>query len=78
MENAFKVISYVCVIVILQGPNLIIHQTDELMNTMDEWNTEHHGDSGLTQSVKESKISEAECETQMLDFIKQYTNPGMS
>lgn len=43
---------------------------------MDEWNTEHHGNSGLTQSVKDSTISESDCENQMLEFIQKYTIQG--
>ena len=43
---------------------------------MDPWCIKHHGESGLTQAVKDSLISESECENKMLDFIKQYTNKG--
>ena len=34
--------------IIAQGPVIAIHQPDEIMNSMDEWNTSHHRDSGLT------------------------------
>ena len=44
---------------------------------MDPWCIKHHGESGLTQAVKDSLISESECEDKMLEFIKQYTNKGM-
>jgi oligoribonuclease len=34
-----------------QGPVIAIHQADEIMNSMDAWNTSHHGDSGLISRV---------------------------
>ncbi len=45
---------------------------------MGEWCTEHHGESGLTQKVKESKLSLEECETKVLEFVQDWTNPGKS
>ena len=62
---------------VLQGPNLIIHQSDELMNAMDPWCIRTHGESGLTQLVKDSKISETQCEQTMIEFLQKYTNKGM-
>ena len=38
--------------VVAEGPSLIIHQPDSVLDAMDEWNTEHHGQSGLTQVRK--------------------------
>lgn len=35
-----------------------------------------HGESGLTQAVLESKISEAEAEQQVLDFVQKHTMKG--
>lgn len=55
-----------------EGPCLAIHQDDEILNRMDEWNQTHHTASGLLQRVKDSKISMAEAETLTLDFIKKY------
>lgn len=42
---------------IIEGPNLIVHCEDALLDSMDEWCTKTHGESGLTQRVKESTIS---------------------
>ena len=44
--------------VIAEGPNLVIHQPDSLLDTMDEWCTRQHGQSGLTQRVRDSRVSE--------------------
>lgn len=55
-----------------EGPVIAIHQPDEILNGMDEWNTRQHGQSGLTQRVRESTISMAEAERQTLDFLEQW------
>merc|ERR1712004_804658 len=61
---------------VAEGPNLIIHQPNEIMDNMNDWCKEHHGKSGLTQAVKESQISVAEAESQMLSFMAQHTVKG--
>ena len=48
--------------VIAEGPVLAIHQSDAVLATMDEWNTRQHGQSGLTQRVRESRLDEAAVE----------------
>ena len=48
--------------VVAEGPELIVHQPDELLDGMDAWNTEHHGASGLTAASRASTVSEAEAE----------------
>lgn len=64
--------------IVAEAPVLAIHQSDELLATMDEWCTRTHGESGLTQRVRNSQISEAEAEQQMLDFVQQYVPAGKS
>ena len=49
----------------LQGPNLIIHHEDKVLDEMNEWCVEQHGKSGLTNAVKKSQISMAEAEAQV-------------
>ena len=46
--------------VLAEGPVLAIHQSDEILAGMDEWNTRQHGGSGLTQRVRESTIDTAQ------------------
>src|SRR5688572_28428655 len=43
--------------VLAEGPVLAIHQSDEVLEAMDEWNTRHHASSGLTERVRASKVS---------------------
>ena len=61
-----------------QGPVIAIHQPDEIMNSMDEWNTSHHRDSGLTSRVRQSKINMSDAERETLEFLRQYVIPGKS
>jgi oligoribonuclease len=63
---------------IAEGPVLAVHQSDNLMGAMDEWCTRTHGESGLTQRVKDSRISEAEAEQQTLTFLREHLEPGDS
>ena len=63
---------------VAEGPVIAVHQSDTLMDSMDEWCTRTHGASGLTQRVRESRISEAEGEAQTLAFLRQHLEPGTS
>jgi oligoribonuclease len=51
------------------GPELVIHQADEILAAMDDWNKSHHGASGLTERVRASTISDAQAEEQTIAFI---------
>ncbi|MEO9654834.1 oligoribonuclease [Marinomonas sp.] len=64
--------------VLAKGPNLAIHQSKAVMDGMDEWCTQHHGDSGLTQRVLDSKISMVQAESETIEFLKQYVSAGVS
>ena len=61
-----------------EGPVLAIHQTDEVLAAMDDWNQEHHGRSGLIERVRASSISVEEAEQQTLAFVRQYVSAGIS
>ena len=58
--------------VLAEGPELVVHQPDAVLDGMDEWNTEHHGASGLTDRVRASSVSETEAEDQVLAFLQQH------
>jgi oligoribonuclease len=55
--------------IVAEGPDLVIHQPEEILAAMDEWNTKHHGASGLTERVRASMVSAADAEAQILAFI---------
>ena len=64
--------------VLAEGPVLAVHQSNEVLNSMDEWNTHHHNQSGLVARCRDSKFSEKEAEEQTLDFIKEYVPKGQA
>ena len=64
--------------IVAEGPVLAIHQSDEVMNGMDEWNTKTHGKTGLTERVRESKLDEAEAERQTIAFLERYVPKNKS
>ena len=62
----------------IEGPVLVIHQSDSLLNGMDAWNKGTHGKSGLIDKVKASTLTEAQAEQILIDFIKTYVSKGTS
>jgi oligoribonuclease len=61
-----------------EGPSIVIHQPDNIMDNMDEWCTNQHGNSGLTDRVRNSHISEETAENLTLAFLRQYVPEGKS
>jgi oligoribonuclease len=61
-----------------EGPVLAVHQSDDILAAMDEWNTTHHGNSGLTERVRNSSTSLRDAEQQTIDFLQQYVPKGAS
>lgn len=64
--------------VIDEGPDLVIHQPDDVLAAMDAWCQQHHGASGLTDAVRASSLSEAAAERETLAFLERYCPPGRS
>ncbi|KAM3386249.1 hypothetical protein ACQJBY_009711 [Aegilops geniculata] len=62
----------------IEGPDLVIRQSKECLDNMNEWCKTHHGASGLTEQVLQSDISECDaekqffCYFQVLDFVRRY------
>ena len=65
-------------LILEEGPVAAIYQDDSVLESMNEWNTNQHGSSGLTDRVKASKTDEAEAEQQTLKFLRRYLDPGVS
>ena len=59
--------------VVAEGPNLVVHQPEAVLEAMDEWNTKHHGQSGLTKRVRESTIDESQVSAALLEFLGEHT-----
>jgi len=64
--------------IIAEGPNIVVHQADDVLDGMNDWCKQHHGDSGLSDKVRASKVSLEQAEQQTLDFIKLYVPHGVS
>jgi len=64
--------------ILAEGPNLVISQPDSVLDGMDEWNTEHHGASGLTSAVRASTIDCKQAEMETLTFLRKWCVPGSS
>ncbi|MVW74669.1 oligoribonuclease [Pseudomonas xionganensis] len=64
--------------ILAEGPVIAIHQSDAVLAGMDEWCTRTHGESGLTQRVRESTIDTAAAEAQTIAFLQQWVPQGAS
>ena len=63
--------------IVATSPDLVINQSKDVMDNMAEWCTEHHGKSGLTEQVLQSKISLQDAEDIIYNFVCQYTAKGV-
>ncbi len=61
-----------------EGPVLVVHQADAVLDAMDSWNKSTHGKSGLVDKVKASPLSEADVENQMIEFMKRHVGERKS
>lgn len=61
-----------------ESPVLVVNQPNSIIDAMDEWNTRQHGGSGLIDRVKASTLNDAQAEAQMLEFLRQHTDPQTS
>ncbi len=60
----------------IEGPVLVIHQSDAQLDKMDAWNKGTHGRSGLIDKVKASTVTEAQAEQEILEFLAKYAPRG--
>ncbi|KAJ0989141.1 hypothetical protein J5N97_007497 [Dioscorea zingiberensis] len=73
-----RILEIACVITdgnlnkLVEGPDLVIRQTEECLDNMGEWCQEHHAASGLTKRVLQSTITERDAEKQVIDFVKKH------
>lgn len=64
--------------ILAEGPDIAIHQPEEVLAAMDEWNTEHHGQSGLIDRSRQSTWSYRQAEVATLDFLCRWVEPRVS
>lgn len=63
---------------VAEGPVLVVHQTDAVLDGMDNWNKSTHAKSGLIDKVKASSLDERAVELRLLDFLKLHVPKGVS
>jgi oligoribonuclease len=63
---------------VAQAPVLVVHQDDDVLARMDDWNKSTHAKSGLIDRVKASKLTEAQVEDRMLAFVTDHVPPRTS
>jgi oligoribonuclease len=64
--------------VLAEGPNLAIHQDEQTLAGMDDWNQQQHGKSGLLARVRASQVSLAQAEQQTLAFLRLWVDERSS
>lgn len=76
-----RIVEIACVVtnkklhIIAKGPSFVIHQPEETLNKMVNWNQEHFQDSGLLDQIKNSKTTLKEAEEATLKFVEQHFRP---
>jgi oligoribonuclease len=64
--------------ILAEGPVLAIHQANDVLERMDDWNRKHHSSSGLIDRVRESRITESEAERQTIEFLQEWVPANRS
>lgn len=55
-----------------EGIDIVIHASDDELAAMDGVVVKMHGDSGLTEQIKQSAVSVADAEAQVVEYLKNY------
>ena len=64
--------------ILAEGPVFAIHTPDIVLNSMDEWNTRLHGQSGLIDRIRRSNVTMAQAESETIAFLSKYVESGRS
>ena len=64
--------------ILAEGPVIAIHQSDDQLALMDDWNKNTHGKSGLIERVRQSTVNEQQAEQQTIEFLKQWVPANSS
>lgn len=64
--------------ILAEGPVFAIHTPDIVLNSMDDWNTRQHGQSGLIDRIRRSNVTMAQAETETIAFLSKYVESGRS
>ena len=64
--------------ILAEGPVLAIKVADTVLNNMDDWNKNQHGQSGLIDRVRRSTVTLADAEAATLEFLAKWVDKGVS
>jgi len=64
--------------ILAEGPVIAVHQNDAALDAMDDWNQKHHGQSGLIDRIKASRVNEAAAEKETITFLEKWVPAGAS
>jgi len=64
--------------IVAEGPNLVIHQSEDRIVKMDDWNTKTHTENGLIELVRDSTIDELEAQRRTVSFLRKYATKKRS
>lgn len=64
--------------ILAEGPVVAVHQPDSILEQMDDWNTEHHTNSGLVERIRESDQTVADAESVTIEFLSNWVEGGVS
>ncbi|XP_062555022.1 oligoribonuclease, mitochondrial isoform X2 [Armigeres subalbatus] len=73
-----RILEIACVVtnknldILERGPDIVIHEPEEVLTAMNEWCQVNHAKTGLTQAVRDSKTNLQQAEQMVLDFVKKY------
>ncbi|HET9403237.1 MAG TPA: oligoribonuclease [Burkholderiales bacterium] len=57
---------------VAEGPVLVVHQPDAVLDRMDDWNRSTHAKSGLIDRVKSATLDEAGVELRLVAFLAEH------
>jgi oligoribonuclease len=63
---------------VAEGPVIVVHQPAAVLDAMDAWNKSTHAKSGLIERVKASRLTEADADAQLVEFLKQHVPASVS
>lgn len=64
--------------ILAEGPVFAIHTPDIVLNSMDDWNTRQHGQSGLIDRIRRSNVTMAQAESETIAFLSKYVESRRS
>lgn len=63
---------------VAEGPVFAIHQSDAVLEMMDEWNTKQHTKSGLVARVKASNVTVEHVQAETIEFLMHHVPASKS